>query len=354
MHDETVLLKQHMARYPLSEPQDLVKLCYQMEMGGGHLISNRAQSLARLEAECASLDPHNVPPMRFEPIGSDLVRLHLGGLSLSPSGDGQVSLSTINAAFAHSSAAVQGSIDGLEQRLSQLSAISDAPFSPDALARYLNEYRAQGHPMVSHSEAYRSAYHPAYRVVLARFEALWPLLARIDSLRRTQPQVLIAIDGNSGAGKSTLGALLQDVYGASLLHMDDFFLSPERKTPERLAQPGGNVDHERFLREVLIPLQSGEAFRYRPYDCQTGKLSDWVDVPPSPVRIVEGVYSLHPSLSAAYDVKVFLSLPFDVQSERILKRSGPYLHQRFIHEWIPLENHYFDALSIASGCDYRL
>ena len=35
-----------------------------------------------------------------------------------------------------------------------------------ALADYLAQYRAEGCPMVSHSETYRNAYRPAYRVVL--------------------------------------------------------------------------------------------------------------------------------------------------------------------------------------------
>jgi hypothetical protein len=55
--------------------------------------------------------------------------------------------------------------------------------------------------------------------------------------------------------------------------MDDFFLPFEQKTPERLAQPGGNADHERFAREVLGHLNRGEAFAYRRYDCGAGILS---------------------------------------------------------------------------------
>ena len=60
----------------------------------------------------------------------------------------------------------------------------------------------------------------------------------------------VAIDGPCASGKSTLGALLRGVYGANLFHMDDYFLPFARKTPERLAEPGGNVDYERFFAEV--------------------------------------------------------------------------------------------------------
>ena len=62
--------------------------------------------------------------------------------------------------------------------------------------------------------------------------------------------------------------------------MDDFFLRPEQRTLKRLAEPGGNVDWERFLSEVLVPVRQGKAAVYRPYDCQTGELC-----PPLTARI---------------------------------------------------------------------
>lgn len=88
-------------------------------------------------------------------------------------------------------------------------------------------------------------------------------------------------------------------------------------------------------------------FYYRPYCCRTGKVEEAVLSNPGRLRIVEGVYSLHPTLRDAYDLKVFLSVDPVEQSSRILQRSGPALHRRFMEEWIPLEEWYF------SGCDVR-
>ena len=48
--------------------------------------------------------------------------------------------------------------------------------------------------------------------------------------------------------------------------MDDFFLRPEQRTKMRLAEIGGNVDYERFYREVLIPLKKKEPFAYCTYE----------------------------------------------------------------------------------------
>ena len=103
---------------------------------------------------------------------------------------------------------------------------------------------------------------------------------RIDRLLDTQPRVIIAIDGRCGAGKSTLAARLAELCGGNVFHMDDFFLRPEQRRPERFAEPGGNVDRERFAAEVLAPLENGSRFSYRPFVCRNMALGDTVEVEP--------------------------------------------------------------------------
>lgn len=51
------------------------------------------------------------------------------------------------------------------------------------------------------------------------------------------------------------------------IHMDDFFLPLEMRTPQRLQQPGGNVHYERFLETVLKPLSLQQTVFYQPFDC---------------------------------------------------------------------------------------
>ena len=90
------------------------------------------------------------------------------------------------------------------------------------------------------------------------------LLTVIRALLDRQARVIAAIDGRCGAGKSTLAAQLQAQLSCRVFHMDDFFLRPEQRTAARLAQPGENVDHERFLSEVLQPALRGEAVTLPP------------------------------------------------------------------------------------------
>ena len=171
---------------------------------------------------------------------------------------------------------------------------------------------------------------------------------RVDALG--QERILLAIDGSCTAGKTTLAAELEKIYDCNVFHMDDFFLRPEQRTRERLAEPGGNVDYERFREEVLLPLQAGEAFFYRPYDCSTGSLKAPAAVLPKRINIIEGTYSHHPYFGEPYDLKVFLDVSEDVRRQRILRRPV-FLHRRFFEEWIPMEQRYFQQFSVAAGSD---
>ncbi len=181
-----------------------------------------------------------------------------------------------------------------------------------------------------------------------------PLLQAIDERLPRQERLLLAIDGGSASGKTTLAALLAQRYGCPVFHMDDFFLRPEQRTPQRLAEPGGNVDRERFFSEVLQPLRQGGPAAYRRYDCQTGQLLPPVLRQAGQLNVIEGAYSMHPALAALYDLSVFLAVSPETQRRRILQREPAFKQQLFFQQWIPMENRYFQAFSIPERCDLRI
>lgn len=267
------LLQEHFRNHPGMELRDAIKFLYQSSMGGGHLIADPRGALARLEEEWARTegDPALSPT---EPLGGGLCRLSLAackGLGLAPS--------TVFALFLRGTEEFSRQPERLDRSLELLYRL---PFPPKEIEAAIRQYRAAGLPMVGHSTAYRQAFSPAYRVVLQSDAALLPLLAAIDRSRREHPRTLTAMDGPCATGKSTLGARLARLYSCPLFHMDDFFLPPERKTPERLAQPGGNVDYERFFAQVLSPLSRGEPVLYQPYRCHSGTLEAARTIPPPP------------------------------------------------------------------------
>ena len=114
------------------------------------------------------------------------------------------------------------------------------------------------------------------------------VLREISRIRQRKDRVLIAIDGRCASGKTTLAKKLKEELSCNVISMDDFFLRPEQRTAQRYDEPGGNVDRERFLAKVLQPLQTGNRFSYRPFDCHTMALGEPVTVHPNKITIIEG------------------------------------------------------------------
>ena len=348
---KNLLLKQYQL-YPKMQLQDMVKLIYQNEFAGGHMIPDENESLKRLKDELHSLKKQGANKtisQAFESIGNGLCRIHLSALE-----GRNIELETVNKFFVNTANSVKGSVEAFEEKLHVLRECCEEgslPYSLQELEAYLKEYKNQGYPPVSHSDIYKALYSPAYRIVKEEYCRFFELFDRIDALMKLDRHIYVAIDGNSGAGKSTLADLIGDVYDCNIFHMDDFFLTPDLRTEERLREAGGNVDYVRFKEEVIQGLKSGREFTYRPYNCQIMALEDAIYVKPKKLNIIEGVYSLHPTLIDTYDLKVFMAIAPEEQSRRILERNGPIMHKRFINEWIPLENRYFEALKIREKCD---
>lgn len=163
--------------------------------------------------------------------------------------------------------------------------------------------------------------------------------------------VLVAIDGRCGAGKTSLAALLEKETGCNVIHMDHFFLQPRQRTKQRMQEPGGNVDYERVLEEVIIPLSKGMEVSYRRFDCKKMELSSLIQMKQNTVTIVEGSYSCHPALWDYYDLRIFLSIDPEEQIQRIRNRNGSKAALRFRDCWIPLEEQYFSVYQIQERCD---
>lgn len=164
----------------------------------------------------------------------------------------------------------------------------------------------------------------------------------IEAYQKVKPAGcgVIAMDGRAAAGKTTLAEELAVTLGGAVVHMDDFFLPGELRTPERLAAPGGNVHAERFADEVLPFLRRGAAFRYRRFDCHRMGYNGWTEIPPVPVIIVEGAYSQHPRFGGYADLTVFCDIAPEEQKRRITARNREEHWMVFREQWIPLEEKY--------------
>lgn len=336
----------HYRAYPHITPQDIFKFLHQSTFGCEHLVTDEQTAIERIRKEADGLGALDAT-IKIEPLDGDFSRVHLDCLTAG------LSAQTLGKLLCLSSTLCTHNVDELEKKLDvarRLVAEHRLPFDEQSFADTLDVWKGQGYTALHHSDAFRAEYCPAYRVIHNRYIPFIPLLARLDVLL-TKGQVLLAIEGGSASGKSTLGDILQSIYGCTVCHMDDFFLRPEQRTPKRLAKVGGNIDIERFLEEILIPLKNGTAVNYRRYDCSTATILPAIEVSSTPLTVIEGAYSMHPLAQGYYDLSVLLDVEPDTQRKRIQKRNSPPMAERFFAEWIPMEQRYFTQTDIRSRCD---
>ena len=175
--------------------------------------------------------------------------------------------------------------------------------------------------------------------------------AIIERAEKCGSPCFIAIDGRCASGKTTLAAILKEKTGCPVVHLDDFFLRPVQRTPERFAEPGGNVDRERLLEEVIQPLEEQKDAVFQKFDCSVMELGEMITIPNAPMIVFEGSYSLHPALRDHFHLKIFMDVDSKDQLDRIEKRNGPEKRKVFEARWIPLEETYFSHYQISDCAD---
>ncbi len=338
-------ITEHCRAYPKIKIEDVFKFLHQSSFGCEHMVSDCNRAVAYIEHEFEMLGGSCTDAV--EPLDGEYSRVHLGVIKNG------ISPKTFGALFCKSAKCEKSGMSALENKLAVFEDLvreGELQFTYEDVAAAICKWRERGFGALHHSDTFREEYRPAYRVIANEFVTFLPLLARIDTMLECG-RVTLAIEGGSASGKSTLSTILSEIYDCTVFHMDDFFLRPEQRTAERFNEPGGNVDRERFLGEVVLPLKRGHAVCYRKFDCSTFTLSEPINVLPKPFTVVEGAYSMHPSLADTYSLSVFLDISEDLQKKRIEKRNSPFMAKRFFEEWIPLERKYFDAFGIKDKCD---
>jgi len=149
------IVRIHRVRYPLMQPQDFGKLAYQSEFGPAHFVTDEAAVIRFLLDEWQTVSAADIP-CNPEPIGGGYCRFHL-----TADTDPAVAAPVLAKLFMQSAAGHAGTPDGLDARLEILRTLP-----VEGMDTWLQTYRGRGCPPVRHSETFRNAYHPHYRVVL--------------------------------------------------------------------------------------------------------------------------------------------------------------------------------------------
>ncbi len=309
------ILKEHLTKYPKMQDRDAVKLLFQATFGANHLIENEENSLLSIENEWQGKTQTD----RFENIGENYVRANINAFE-------KEELPLLNKLFVAGASSVSGEIDF-------------TPVEELFGNAFLSVYLKEGIRPVSHSDAYRHSYSPAYRVIPKIFARYWNVLWKIY---REAPRV-IAIDGRAGAGKTTIANIISQIFKCDIIRADDFFLPPALRTPERLNEPGGNIHYERLKKQVIENL--GAPFEYDVFDCSVMNINGKKKIS-TPMCVLEGSYSQHPYLGKYYDLGIFVTVKKEEQERRILNRNGEKMLKMFKEKWIPMEEKYIEAFSI--------
>lgn len=152
----------HSARYPLLQPADAVKLVFQNEFGGAHLLRDPEKAHRLLHDEWETIYEDALTPL-CEPIGNGMVRVSLAAWKASGRTEDE-----LFALFLRSARECHGSAAGFAEKIGLLRELTERgrlPFSADALNAFLRDYPLENPPVTAHSEVFRTAYHPSYRVV---------------------------------------------------------------------------------------------------------------------------------------------------------------------------------------------
>ena len=258
--DISEYILQQYERHPSMQPQDVVKLCYQAARGAEHLLMDIDGARAYFNEEYENTGANETE--LFEPISDEFARVNLAAWKNSAlPGEWLFNM------FSCGLVQLPGGEERLRENLEKAGTIISAfDFSLESWEEYISDYYKKGMPALHHSEEYRRAERPAYRIVpryMLRLITVLKLAAGCGS----RPCV-IAIDGRAGSGKSTLAQWLSKILPADIVKMDDFFLPLPLRTDERLETPGGNVHYKRFREEVLPQLRQPNHWDQLPLDAR--------------------------------------------------------------------------------------
>lgn len=323
-----LFLKYHLKKYPKMTNQDIIKLIYQETLGPNHIISDQNRVLNYLQKELE--ENHSLFNNLYEYIGTNYVRMDI-----------------------HKYYQYFNSLDlfvdlffkslSLNQNLSLLKETLNNFLSKEDLKDY-------NYLPVSHSDIYKSSYLPHYRIIKSSLLTIEHKVIQLDNYLSLLPnKTIISLEGRCASGKSTITSKLKHKY--TVIPIDDFFLPINLKTKERLNEIGGNINYE-LVKKMLVELKQAlkrnlEVFSYSAFDCSKQEYYTKEIILKDKV-ILEGVYSASIYFRELIDKIAYLFVDKETQLKRINNR---ILKEKFINEWIPLEEKYFEHILIEEIVD---
>ncbi len=170
--------------------------------------------------------------------------------------------------------------------------------------------------------------------------------------------VRVGIDGVDGSGKTVFADELASVLRAGgrevvRVSADDFHQVRAVRHRRGRDSPEGfwldSYDYPRLRADVLDPLGPGGSRRYRPaaHDLVTDAQLDlpWLTAAAGSVLVLDGLFLHRDELAGAWELSVFLDVPFAVSVARMAGRDGshPDPDHPSLRRYVGGQRRYFDA-----------
>lgn len=165
-------LEKQLKLHPSMQLQDIIKLCFQAVYGPEHLLADveRAKNYFMQEYEAT---PANFSLPLYEPVSDTFCRVNLGAWKARFLEPEELFRLFVTSATDKSSG-TEADFDRCAELIDNMSSNGFLPFSGKDWKDYYATYKKDGIRPVHHSDAYRLAEHPAYRLV--RTDYLSPYL----------------------------------------------------------------------------------------------------------------------------------------------------------------------------------
>ena len=158
-------LATHLKKHPLATEEDVVKFVFQGMLGIGHLISSHQKTLAYIAHEMDSIQADDKEPL-IEKLSTFWVRINLRAAKAREMRPTEIEMLAYYSAKYNP---VSFTRQNVYNFCMKLNGIDQEKMKP-AAEKVLDE-----NWLPSHSEQYRNAYHPAYRVVYKDYKKIYSL-----------------------------------------------------------------------------------------------------------------------------------------------------------------------------------
>ena len=151
-------LIKHLEMYPLMQAEDVYKLAFQFSFGPGHFFINENEARKRIFEEAKELKCEG--EIYIETVGNGYYRY--------PIVDNPIYLENVLEDFINTVKMGQPNNVNFEELLNNIAGyLKDlkSSFNYDDFLNLIKITKEKGYPAISHSEKYRNAYNPHYRLI---------------------------------------------------------------------------------------------------------------------------------------------------------------------------------------------